>query len=61
MEMMEAIGDLSEKEFLDLAFIIYCMGYPEYAIDALQKSDNGQRIKRKIKERVENWLELSNG
>ena len=58
MDMMEAISDLSEEEFLNLAFIIYCMGYPEYAIDTLEKSENGKRIKRKIKTRVEEWLEI---
>ena len=59
--MMEVIKELSEEEFLDLAFIIYCMGYPEYVIDQYQKSDKGARLKRKIKTRVEEWLEISNG
>ena len=58
MEMMDAIKELSEDEFLELAFIIYCMGYPEYVIDQYQKSDKGTRLKRKIKTRIKEWLEI---
>ena len=58
MDIMEAVKYLTEEQFLDMLFIVYCMGYPEYAIDNLKKSDNGKRIKQKIKARVEDWLEI---
>ena len=59
--MMDAIRELSEEEFLELAFIIYCIGYPEYVIDQYKKSANYDKLKHRIKRRIEDWLEITNG
>lgn len=56
--MMDAIKELSEDEFMNLALIIYCYGYPEHVTDSFVKSERGDAMKRKLKRRIKEWLEL---
>lgn len=55
-EMMEAVRDLSAEEFLELADVIYRMGYVDCA-NGVTHSTQEQR-NAKLKCRIEEWLEI---
>ena len=53
MDIMEALNEITEEEFLDLLLVIYDMG----AQDRNVVETNESRLRR-IRIRVEEWLEI---
>ena len=53
MDIMEVLNELTEGEFLELAYVIYCMGQEESKRNELESS-----IKRRLRIRIEEWLEI---
>ena len=59
MEIMEVISDLNENELLDLAEMIYAIGYLDGK--AGRSTDETHKRRVRLKCRIEDWLEIGNG
>lgn len=52
MDIMEALNEITEEEFLELAYIIYCMGQESKSVE------HESSVKRRLRIRIEEWLEI---
>lgn len=58
MEIMEAVRELTEKEFMELIYLIYCIGKFD-AISAMIQSKEFKESKMPfLRLRVKEWLEI---
>lgn len=53
MDIMEALNELTEEEFLELLLVVYYMG-----VEDKRSVESEESRKRRIRIRVEEWLEI---